>query len=128
MNFIQLRAIIKNIKTHVTCPKCNGNYASKDLSVLSSMGNRCLIIAKCDECDTPIMISAVVRYEGDLKEPRNIITEQRKIMDIKDIEESDMVSTDDVVQIHQLLKNYSGDFSEIFGANGANDANEERSD
>ena len=116
MNFIQLKAIIKNIKTHVTCPKCHSNYSSKDLSVLSSMGNRCLVVAKCEECGTPIMISATIRHEGEDKlDPRKIITEQRKLMDIKEINEEDIVSSDDVLKIHQLLKNYSGDFKSLFG-------------
>jgi hypothetical protein len=89
------------------------DYSNDDLHVISSIGNRCLVVAKCSECQTPIMITAVVKYEANNSEKEEIITEHESIIELPD----DVITPDDVVNVHKFLDNYSGDFRKLFDGN-----------
>ena len=110
MNFNSLRSIIKNIRSEVRCPHCDGTYTNDDLSVVSAVDNRCVLLAQCHQCHTPILITAAIneRHAGQKDE---IVTEKRYLQDVR---EEDFVSSDDVLKIHELLKEYKGDLSQLF--------------
>lgn len=110
MNFTSLRAIIKNIKTHVRCPQCDNTYSNDDLSVISSVADRSIIVAQCNNCGTPILITATIKLHSEADNFPEIVTEQRKLEDIRD---EDIVSSNDVLDVHALLKEHKGDLSEI---------------
>ena len=111
MNFNALRAIIKNIRSQVTCPHCNNTYSNEDLSVVSAIDNRCVLLAQCESCHTPILITAAINENPKNGAPESIITEKRRLEELR---EEDIVSSDDVIKIHQLLKDHKGDLSDLF--------------
>lgn len=114
MNFNSLRAIIKNIRNQVSCPHCENSYSNEDLSVVSAIDNRCVLLAQCNHCSTPILITAAIN-EGQEGEGGAIVTDKQRLEDIR---EEDFISTDDVIKIHKILKDFKGDLSDLLGDKG----------
>lgn len=110
MNFNQLRAIIKNIRSQIQCPTCNGAYTSEDISVVSAVANRCVLVAQCVSCNMPILVTATLSSLDQPVRDDNIVTEHKLL---KEIRTEDLISSDDVLDVHQLLKEYSGDIKGI---------------
>lgn len=85
---------------------------SEDLHVISSIGNKCLVVAKCRDCNTPILVTAVIKHEHD-PEHREIVTEEQSIIELPD----DVITSDDVVNVHEILSSYDGDIRNLFDSN-----------
>lgn len=110
MHFNALRSIIKNIRSEVHCPHCDATYTNDDLSVVSAVDNRCVLLAQCHDCHTPILITAAIN-ERKAGQAEQIVTEKRYLQDVR---EEDFVSSDDVLKIHEMLKDYKGDLGQLF--------------
>lgn len=118
MNFEHLRTIIKNIKQQLSCIECGVNFLNEDIFVAHLQANKCVLAVKCHECKTPLMISA------SMTSGKIMNTEKEDLIDIihtlNDIPEYTAeygeVKVDDVVNIHEYLKDFSGDFTEVFEA------------
>lgn len=106
MNFNQLRAIIKNIRSQIHCPTCDGAYTSEDISVVSAVSNRCMLVAQCVNCKMPIMVTATLSNMNQEPSDQNIVTEHKLLKEVRD---EDLISTDDVLDIHQFLREFQGD-------------------
>ncbi len=106
MNFTSLRAVIRNIKSHVNCPQCDNSYSNDDINVISAVGEKCVIVAQCDYCKTSILITANLSMAG--QEPNPSIKTSVQSMETKEI-----VTSDDVMDVHQFLKDFKGNFDEI---------------
>lgn len=108
MNFTSLRAVIRNIKSHVNCPQCDNSYSNDDINVISAVGEKCMIVAQCDYCKTSILITANLSLSNpDTSVPQNISTT------VQSMETKEIVSSDDVMDVHQFLKDFKGNFDEI---------------
>ena len=108
MNFTSLRAVIRNIKSHVNCPQCDNSYSNDDINVISAVGEKCMIVAQCDYCKTSILITANLSLSNpDATAPQNISTT------VQSMETKEIVSSDDVMDVHQFLKDFKGNFDEI---------------
>ncbi len=108
MNFTSLRAVIRNIKSHVNCPQCDNSYSNDDINVISAVGEKCMIVAQCDYCKTSILITANLSLASpDANAPQNINTT------VQSMETKEIVSSDDVMDVHQFLKDFKGNFDEI---------------
>ena len=106
MNFNQLRAVIKNIRSQIKCPTCDNSYATEDVSVVSAVANRCILVAQCTHCKLPILVTATLSNIHEHPASDSIVTEHKLLADVR---EEDFISTDDVLDMHQFLKSFSGD-------------------
>lgn len=107
MNFTALRAVIRNIKSHVSCPNCDNSYSNDDISIVSSIGDRCVIVAQCDYCKTSILITASLTPSAQEGGTTNINT------NVEQLDPEQIVTSDDVMNVHQFLKDFKGDFGDI---------------
>lgn len=109
MNFTSLRAVVRNIKSHVNCPQCDNSYSNDDINVISAVGEKCVIVAQCDYCKTSILITANLTPAG--QEPA---TNPQKInTTVQSMDTKEIVTSDDVMDVHQFLKDFKGNFDEI---------------
>ena len=106
MNFHQIREIIKNIKERLTCTSCESNFSNEDIYILSAVAEKCVILINCHECSNPIIVTATVNSKQTVL--GDSITEMK--VPVQDVEEADLVTTDDVLEIHSFLKDFNGDF------------------
>lgn len=107
MNYSGLRAIITSIKTSVICPSCEGGFGDDDLAVVSAIDERCVVVAQCSSCHAAILVTAALQVPG---QPRPV--NAKKSLHVHQTEDGE-VSLDDVVSIHEILKDFSGDITAL---------------
>ena len=112
MNYSGLRAIITSIKSSVICPSCEGAFGDDDLAVVSAIDERCVVVAQCASCHSAILVTAALQAPGAVRQP------QAKNSFLVQQTEDGEVSRDDVVSIHELLKDYSGDITALVDDQG----------
>ncbi len=109
MNFTSLRAVIRNIKSHVNCPQCDNSYSNDDITVVSCIGDKCAIVAQCDYCKTSIMITASLTPQG----MTTGVTKKELNADVTKLESQEIVNSEDVMQVHEFLKNFKGNLGDM---------------
>ena len=116
MNYEHLRTIIKNIKQQMTCSHCQANFINEDIQVVSVNNNKAIMVIRCNECGGPVMITASLtsgKISNTSKE--DMIEVLPQLEDIPECTaEHGEILVDDVVDIHEYLKNFEGSFSEVF--------------
>ena len=117
ITFNQLRAIIKNIKTNVTCPACDENFSNDNIAVVSSARNKCAIVAQCRTCATPILITINIhRKQGE--DSAEIMVHDESSLPAEDLgvmtAAEEMINSEDVGAVHNFLQDFSGDFQKLF--------------
>lgn len=110
MNSYQLQELIKNIQTMMRCPSCGAKYEADHIHFLGQLDTAALIQLDCQSCSLPVMATIIVAEKGS--------GQPRILSDIsqEDLEEAptDPVETDHVVDMHQFLKTFDGDFESVF--------------
>jgi hypothetical protein len=110
MNYSGLQAIISSIKDSVSCPHCQGSYGDDDLAVVSAVDERCVIVAQCPSCHAAILVTAALQKDQDGTQTPDMV--KRASILVRKTAEG-QVNPDDVVSIHELLKNFSGDIAAL---------------
>ena len=106
MNSYQLQELIKNIRTMMRCPSCGANYESDNIHFLGQLDMAALIQLDCQSCGLPVMATIVVSDKNNAQ--TKILSDLNK----EDLESAskDPVTTDHVVDMHQFLKKFDGNF------------------
>jgi hypothetical protein len=111
MNSYQLQELIKNIQSMMRCPSCGAAYGENHIHFLGQLDLAALIQLDCQSCGLPVMATIVVsdKNQGTPKLMSDISREE-----LRGVKNRDPISTDQVVDIHQGLKDFDGDFDKLF--------------
>jgi uncharacterized Zn finger protein len=112
MNSYQLQELIKNIQAMMRCPSCGSSYNENHIHFLGQLDMAALIQLDCQSCGLPVMATIVV---SDKQQPA---TAAKVMSDVstEELRENDRepVSADHVVDTHQFLKDFDGNFEKLF--------------
>lgn len=108
MNFQDLRIIIRQIKKNINCPKCKGKYSDQDIEVIGTLGDEHTFFhAVCPKCEAEAVINVAIQMNDmeinipELKKLANNISKEK-------------VSINEILDIHNFLDNFDGDFKDLF--------------
>lgn len=114
------------------CVVCHRDFHSEDIHVISRKPDMWTMLVECTDCHARNFVAAVLN-DGD---PRDAQFALRKLSEkaIRDIQESgesapavielkapmdgEPIGAGDVVDMHEFLKEFEGDFRQLFRANG----------
>jgi hypothetical protein len=100
--------LIKRLMTSVECNACGQRYEADDIEVIGHHEELWFLRAVCSACHAQSIVAAVVK-EG--KAPQ-------LITDLTDAELDKFgnidILTDDVLDMHNFLEDFNGDFSRLF--------------
>lgn len=110
MNSYQLQELIKNIQTMMRCPSCGATYGSDRIHFLGQLDMAALIQLDCQSCELPVMATIIVsdKHDGAPKIASDITEGEL------DLTSGEPVATDHVVDMHQFLQEFDGDFQSVF--------------
>lgn len=100
---------IKKLVATIKCGVCGQRYEGDNIRILGHYSDLWFLSVYCPACHSQGLVAAVIK-EGKLPELLTDFTEQ----EYEKFREMDVVSADDVLDIHNLLKGFDGDFSHIF--------------
>ena len=101
--------IIKRLMTSVKCSVCGQRFETYNIDVLSECKDLWVLKASCPGCHTQCLVVAIVNQE---KAPE-VITDLTEA-ELDKFNQSGILSADDVLDIHDFLQNFNGDFSQLF--------------
>jgi hypothetical protein len=92
--------------------------ADCDINILAQQGNRALVRVTCTSCSDENLLQIVFQSEGEegaapAAQPRR----RRPTVEIDEglPEAMDPISPDELLDLHEMLSNHSGDFRELVG-------------
>jgi len=125
MNQDQIEKILKAIQTTMRCPNCGSHYELNRVSFLAETSRACLVHLTCSNCSIPAVATFVVSQQTDNIPTLDEITGGFQAGDIGGMfegfpesqtaaptEPQEKVTTDDVIEMHEFLKGFNGDFED----------------
>ena len=100
---------IKRLVATIKCGVCSQRYEGENVKILGHYGDLWFLSVYCSDCHSQGLVAAVIK-EGQLPELITDLTEE----EYEKCCEMDVVSDDDLLDIHSFLKDFDGDFSYIF--------------
>ncbi len=101
--------VIKRLVTSMKCDSCGQHYEVYNVDVLGHREDLWFLRVLCSTCHTQSLVAAIVK-ESKIRE---VVT------DLKEVEldkfGDSVVDADDVLNMHNFLKDFAGDFSQLFG-------------
>jgi hypothetical protein len=103
------------------CSVCHRGFEPDDVHVLSRKSDMWMLLVSCGECQARNFVAAVIG-DGDAEEAQLALRRlgEEHVRTRTDIEPEDdgvpgePVSVDDVIEIHQFLQEFDGDFEALF--------------
>ena len=103
------------------CSVCHRGFEPDDVHVLSRKSDMWMLMVSCGECQARNFVAAVIG-DGDAEEAQLALRRlgEEHVRTRADIEPEDdgepgePVSVDDVIEIHQFLQGFDGDFQALF--------------
>ena len=106
MNFHDLRIIVNQVKKTLKCPKCNGKYTDEDIEIIGSLGDEQLFFnAWCGDCELQSVINVQVDLQWFYGQQETRLGTAPRM---------GHVSLNEVLDMHNFLKGFDGNFSDVF--------------
>jgi hypothetical protein len=116
------------------CGVCHRSYEPEDVHVLSRKPDFWMMLVQCTDCQAKSFVAAVMK-DGDPKEARlalRQLTEQAESGTVtieteapdEVIIQGDPVTANDVLDMHEFLDGFDGDFQKLFASSGSQSSNE----
>lgn len=102
-------SLIKRLMASIKCGVCGHRYEVDNINVLSHDQDLWFLSAICLACHTRCLIAAIIS-EGKAPEVITDLTEA----ELSRFRNAAKLTADDVLEMHNFLKNFDGDFSQLF--------------
>lgn len=100
--------LIKKLMTSIKCEECGQNYESFNIDILGHREDMWFLRALCSSCHTQCLVAAVVREDKVVEEMEETATAE------VDENRGGAIEIDDVLDMHNFLVDFDGDFSNFF--------------
>lgn len=105
---VSSQALIRQIAARVRCAVCGHHFGTSDIQIVGHREQIWAMRANCRECRTQALLLAVVEENSARPVYTDLApTEWQRFKD------GPPISVDDVIEMHQFIQTYDGDFSEI---------------
>lgn len=100
-----VRQLIANIK----CVACSQKYSESDFFIMGQRDDVWMLMVSCSHCKTQGMILAMIKEQEQIELITDLTPEE-----LVKVENMPSISVDDVLDLHRFLKDFEGDFRELF--------------
>lgn len=96
---------LENIQPLIHCPVCNKKYKPVRMVVVDEDDKRTTLHMTCEGCGASSMVFVSLGQFGAIS--LGVLTDLEH-SEAKRVYQSDAISTDQVIEVHQFLKQYTG--------------------
>ena len=101
--------LIKRLMASIKCGVCGQRYEVDNINVLGHQEDLWFLSASCPACHTRCLVAAVIR-EGRVPEVTTDLTEG----ELDRFVNVGKATADEMLDMHNFLKDFDGDFSRLF--------------
>jgi len=102
---------IKYLISNIRCPVCHRRYTADDVLIMDHKGELWFMAVACPECETRGLVFAIVADRRAQPEPITDLSPEELAL----LDERGPITADDVLDLHDLLRDYRGDMAELLG-------------
>jgi hypothetical protein len=102
--------VIKQVMASLKCGVCRQHYEPDNVTVLGHQEDLWFLKVFCPACRTQYLVAAVIK-EGEAPEVITDLTEA----ELEKFKNAVGLTADEVLDMHNFLKDFDGDFSRLFG-------------
>ncbi len=121
--------MVRRLMAAVKCNVCGSTYEPDRIKVLGHKDELWFLTVTCDRCHTQGLVAALLKSDGQTSATSATFTRISVPGKVSSLEEeahpeieaptlSDPVTPDDVLEMHQFLQHFDGDFARLFGSSG----------
>lgn len=110
MNKSELQDLIRNLQALMRCPSCGAHYKSEEIQFLGQVDVAWLLQLNCAACSLPVLATVMV---ADKPKSRKIMSDFR-VDEFERFGGFSEVTADDVLEMHNFLDTFDGNFSALF--------------
>lgn len=103
MNFNELKELVKHLKKVVPCSTCEKKFTNEDINVVSTFKDEAVFHFTCPKCTNQLLVHVSVTDQGSENSTLNIQAKS-----------ADSISQNEVLDIHNFLNGFKGDFKKLF--------------
>ncbi len=100
---------IKRLMTSIKCSSCGQDYKGHNVKVIGHHLGLWFISAYCSSCHSHSLLAVTVG-----KEKAQIYTDLTEA-ELARFKKSGVPTSDDILDMHNFLKEFNGDFTQLFG-------------
>jgi len=101
--------LIKRFMTSIKCSVCGQRYEVDNVRVLGHQEDLWFLSVFCSACQTQCLVAAVIK-EGKAPKVTTDLTEA----ELDKFKKMDKLTPDEALDMHSFLKDFDGDFSQLF--------------
>jgi len=101
--------LIKKLMASIKCGVCGQHYEVANIDVLGHQESLWFLKAFCPACHTQCLVAAVIKEDR----PPEVITDLTKA-ELDKFEDMGVLTADDMLDMHNFLKDFSGDYFQLF--------------
>lgn len=101
--------LIKRLIASIKCNVCRQHYEVDNIKVLSHNEDLWFLSVSCSACHTRCLVAAVIKQD---RAPE-VVTDLTET-ELDKFRNMDKLTTDEVLDMHNFLKDFDGDFSRLF--------------
>ena len=102
--------LVRRLMALLKCESCGQQYEAYDIDVIGHREDLWFLRVSCSSCHSQCLVAAVIKQE---KIP-GAVTDLTKV-EMGKFKDEDAVGVDDVLNMHDFLKDFDGDFSQLLG-------------
>lgn len=102
--------LVKELMTTVNCSTCGRRYEAGDVNILYHQRELWFMSVSCQSCRTKGLVAALIKSGGKAQLVTDLTEEE-----LARFREASPISADDVLDVHNFLEGFDGDFSSVFG-------------
>lgn len=96
---------LENIQPLMRCPVCNKKYRPVKMLILDEDDKRTMFHLTCESCRVSTLVSVSLGQLGAMSV--GVLTDLDQ-SEARTVFQGEAISSDQVIEVHQFLKNYSG--------------------
>jgi hypothetical protein len=102
-------SLIKQLISSITCGSCGKNYDEDHIEIIEHKEEMWFLRVSCPHCQLKCLVAAIVREDDESE----VITDLMPA-ELEKFKNRDGISEDDLLDMHDFLKNFDGDFPHAF--------------
>ena len=100
---------IKKLLSSVKCSSCGKQFGTNDINVIKHQDDTWFLNIHCPSCGNQSLVVAIIKKDKSAEIVSNISESE-----LPDYTGSATISIDDILDIHNFLKDFDGDFTGLF--------------
>jgi DNA-directed RNA polymerase subunit RPC12/RpoP len=100
---------IRKLLSTVKCSSCGKQFGTNDINVIKHQDDTWFLNIYCPSCGKQSLVVAIVRKDKSAEIVSNVSD-----VDPSEYASDSAISVDDMLDIHNFLKDFDGDFTDLF--------------